>query len=354
MSTTVFAGRAPSTRERPRRSRTYFQSPLWDNYILRNYKMNIVGFCKVLAYHLERHDNLNAKKTLQMNPVLLSKYMSMSNVQGNLYNHYEVAIKSGNIQGVCILLDNGFDIHRNNRYGYNPMESAVSTLDIATIYFLKGLGCEYSCQCLYNFINTFGALKTCDAKTLDVLMMACDPEEFLKAYGEFISGAYFDRDSCYQLLAIVSSRLTVLLKDLVVTDLNREFVKYLFSQDLVDSSSVLGEATRVLCFREYPVDTDIFSLKETIVTCIDMGHGYGSDISMFTDVLNSYIESEYSDDSILRALWEINAYIRRRHRLPFILSRIYRHSKSFPEEHEFYPFLDLTPELFSKVMSYLV
>ena len=316
--------------------------------------MNIIGFCKVLGYHLERHDNINAKRTLEMNPKLLSKYKSMSHAQGNLYNHYEVTIKAGNIQGLCILLEYGFDPHRNNRFGYNPMESAVSTLDICTVYFLKGLGCEYSCQCLYNFINTFGALKTCDAKTLDVLMVACDPEEFLRAYGEFVSGPYFDRDASYQLLEIISSRINVCFKDLVVTNLNREFVKYLFSHDLVDSSSVLEEATRVLCFKEYPVDTDVFSLKETIIMCIDMNHGYGSDISMFTNVFDTYIESEYGDDSILKALYEIKARIKQRHRLPFILSRIYRHKGSLPKYHNLYPFLDLRSELFSKVMSYLV
>ena len=316
--------------------------------------MNIIGFCKVLGYHLERHDNVNVKRTLQMNPKLLSKYKSMSNAQGNLYNHYEVTIKAGNIQGLCILLEHGFDLHRNNRYGYNPMESAVSTLDIDTVYFLKGLGCEYSCQCLYNFINTFGSLKTCNAKTLDVLMVACDPDEFLRAYGEFISGPYFDRDACYHLLEIVSSRINVCFKDLVVTDLNREFVKYLFVHGLVDSSSVIEEATRVLCFKEYPVDTDICSLKETIITCIDMNHGYGSDVSMFTNVLDSYVESEYCDESILQALHEIDIHIKQRHRLPFILSRIYRQKGSLSKDHKLYPFLDLRSELFSKVMSYLV
>lgn len=316
--------------------------------------MNIIGFCKVLAYHLERHDNLNAKRTLEKNPILLSKYKSMSNAQGNLYNHYEVAIKSGNIQGLCILLENGFDLHRNNRYGYNPMESAVSTLDICTVYFLKGLGCEYSCQCLYNFINTFGALKTCDFKTLDVLMVACDPTEFLKAYSEYISGTYFDRDARYQLLDIISSRITVCLKDLVVTDLNREFVKYLFVKGLIDSSSVIEEATRVLCFKDYPVDTDIRSLKETIIMCIDMNHGFGSDLSMFTRVFDDYTKSSYCDDAILRALWEIKTYIKERHRLPFVLSRVHRHRDLLPEDDECYRFLYLRSELFSRVMSYLV
>lgn len=316
--------------------------------------MNIVGFCKALEYHLERHDNLNVTKILHMNPILLSKYMSMSNVQGNLYNQYEVAIKSGNIQGVCILLEHGFDIHRNNRYRDNPMESAVSTLDIATVYFLKGLGCKYNCQYLYNFIKAFSALKKCDVKTLDVLIIACDPEEFMKTYGEFISGVYFDRDNCYKLLEIISSRVTVCIKDLVVTDTNREFVNYLFSQDLVDYLSVLGEATRTLCFKDYPMDTDICSLKDTIIACIDIGHRYGSDISMFTDVFHSYTESEYSDESILGTLREINAHIRLIRRLPFIMGRICRHKQSFPNVYEFYPFLDLPPELFSKVMSYVV
>lgn len=316
--------------------------------------MNIIGFCKVLGYHLERHDNINAKRTIDMNPVLLSKYKSMSNAQGNLYNHYEVAIKSGNIQGLCILLENGFDLHRNNRYGYNPMESAVSTLDIGTVYFLKGLGCEYSCQCLYNFINTFGALKTCDPKTLDVLMVACDPDEFLKAYSDFISGIYFDRDTCYQLLDIISSRIIVCLKDIYVTDLNREFVRYLLVQGLIDSSSVIEGATRILCFKDYPVNTDVDYLKETIIRCIDTNHGYGSDMSMFTRVFDDYIKSEYCDDSIIQALWEINTHIKERHRLPFILSRVHRHRDVLPKDDECYRFLDLRSELFSKVMSYLV
>lgn len=312
--------------------------------------MNIIGFCKALSYHLERHDNTNLKNVLLNNPDLFAKYKSMTSVQGNLYNHYEVAIRSGNIQGMCILLEEGFDLHRNNRYGYNPMESAVSTLDFNTVCLLKSLGCSYSCQCLHNFILTFGALKTCDSKTLEVLILACEPEEFLKAYGEFISGVYFDRDNCHQLLGIISSRLNVVLKDVVLTDMNQDFVLYLFMNDFVDTSSVLKECTRVMCFKDYPMVTDIFHLSKTIKLCIDTCHGYGSDVTGFTEAYDQYMSSNYRDPLVVLALMELKSYISYRHRLPFISSRVRRPSVRNEMTH----FVCLSPEIFSRVMSYLV
>lgn len=313
--------------------------------------MNIIGFCKTLSVHLRMHNNEAFKQVLKDHPRMFRKYKTMTNVQGNLYNHYEVAIRSGNIQGLCILIENGFDLYRNNRNGYNPLEAAVSVSDVNTVCLLKSLGCVYNYNCLYNFIESFGALKTCNREKLEMLMIACGDEDFTRAFGDYISGEFFDNKTCFRLLEIISDRIDVNLPNLMVTPLNREFSEYLFDNGNIDSSTVLRECTRTLCFRDYPVDTNVSSLRDTILMVVDKSHGYGSDIRGFTDICDTYKMSGYTDPLILSTLECIDDYIKFNHRLPFLLKRI-RHTDS--SDNFMSEVLGLPPGVYSNVIGYLV
>ncbi len=325
--------------------------------------MTVIGFCLALSRHLKHHENDEVRGILRDHPTLLATYKSAAGAQGNLFNQFDSAISSGNIQGLFILLENGFDLHKFNRFEFSPIESAFSVMDLCTVRLLRGLGCVYRCNSLQNFNATLSAFRTCDARALIALVVASEPEDFLRAYGEYICSPFFDANSSLRLFTIVRNRVaTIVFGDIFVTGLNREFVRFLFGAGFVDTHGILMEATRILCFRDYPLEVDVPRLSETIRLVIDTDHGFGSDVGGFMEACEAYACSDYRDPLVVECLGEIRAYVRFRHRLPFLRMRVAA-AAAAAEGPDGPPsrlldgpfrFVEFPPGLFSSVMSYLV